>query len=497
MPAPSPSVTLTPVERAALGAAAERACAAARAAGGPVLLSCAVPLAACDPLALLEALGAGAEALPAAATAQPDAPPAPFRFHWERPGAGLALAAGGVVQPFSADGPQRFRLVAEQVQAALRQAVSATLGGAAPEDGAGPYVLGGFSFFDQVAAAHWPGFGAARLVVPAWLVLRQAGACQGIVSVRVAADAAPADLTARLAVALEALRAAAEAPAPEHANGRNRAFRSEAREDGHARWLEVVRLARDRIRSGALSKVVLARALDLVCEAAPSPFGLLRRLRAAYPDCFNFLVDPGAGQVFLGATPELMARFGGGRVHLAAVAGTVPRGPTPDAEAAYARYLRGSRKEREEHQIVVDGILASLQGLGRVDCPEQPAVLKLSNVQHLYTPITLSPAQPLPMLALLERLHPTPAVGGHPREEALALIRESERFERGWYAAPVGWINRRGEGEFAVALRSGTLAGNRLQLFAGGGIVADSDPEREYEETQIKFQPLLSALASE
>ena len=101
------------------------------------------------------------------------------------------------------------------------------------------------------------------------------------------------------------------------------------------------------------------------------------------------------------------------------------------------------------------------------------------------------------MLALLERLHPTPAVGGHPREEAFALIRECERFERGWYAAPVGWMNARGEGEFAVALRAGKLAGSHLQLFAGGGIMADSDPEREYEETQIKFQPLLSALASE
>jgi isochorismate synthase len=476
--------TLSTPERAALMPLVERARAEARRTGRPVLLSFAAPLPDQDPLALLQALGTGE----------------PFRFYWEQPAAGLALAAGGAARRFVAAGARRFRDVAEQVETALFEAVAGgvdgvRIGGA--EACPGPFVLGGFSFFDQVEAAHWPGFGPAQLVVPHWLALRRDGATLGVATAAVHADTPPHSVVGALTAALHRLRRAALEPPPENGHGRNHAFRSEAREDGRAQWIEIVRRAREHIRAGRLSKVVLARALDLVCEAPPSPLGLLRRLRAAYPDCTNFLMDPGAGQVFLGATPERMARVSNGSVGLAAVAGTMPRGGTPEADDAYAARLLDSRKEREEHQIVVDAILAAVRGLGAVECPERPQVVKLSNLQHLITPITLHPERPTSMLALLERLHPTPAVGGHPREEAFALIRECERFERGWYGAPVGWLNARGEGEFAVALRAGKLAGERLQLFAGGGIMADSDPEREFEETQIKLQPLLSALASE
>jgi menaquinone-specific isochorismate synthase len=481
MSTPSPADSPACAERAALAALAARAQAAARGAGTPVLACCSAPLPAHDPLAVLQVLGEDA----------------PFRFYWEQPREGLALAAGGVAWRITAEGPARFRLAAAQVQALLAGAVTAALTPGSAGECPGPYVLGGFSFFDEVDAAHWPGFGPAQLVVPAWLTVRQGEHCVGIASVAVAPHDAPAAAEEALAGALQALRRAAAAPEAANGIGRNCAFRQEARDDGRARWIEVVRHAREHIRAGRLSKVVLARALDIVCEAAPSAVGLLRRLRGAYPDCYNFLVDPGAGQAFLGATPEHLARFGNGRVRLAAVAATVPRGGTAEADEAYARLLLESRKEREEHQIVVDDILSAVQGLGSVECAPQPQVVKLSNLQHLYTPITLLPREPLPMLALLERLHPTAAVGGHPREEAFALIRECEHFERGWYAAPVGWMNARGEGQFAVALRSGKLAGPRLQLFAGVGLVADSDPEREYEETQIKFQPLLSALASE
>jgi menaquinone-specific isochorismate synthase len=147
---------------------------------------------------------------------------------------------------------------------------------------------------------------------------------------------------------------------------------------------------------------------------------------------------------------------------------------------------------------------------GALEFPEAPRLVKLTNVQHLYTPITLRPAGPLSLIALLGRLHPTPAVGGHPRPEALALIQAEEGFDRGWYAGPLGWIDARGEGEFAVALRSGALRSaapgsgetgcgknGRARLFTGAGIVADSDPEMEYFETQLKLQPMLNALVAE
>jgi isochorismate synthase len=466
-------------ERADLASLHEQARRRAAAAEQGVLLCVSFPFAGADLLGLYERM----------------AEPGAFGFYWERPGVAFSLAAGGRAATFRTRGPERFRTLAGRVQGLLETALRGAPAGPAP---CGPYLLGGFSFFQQLEEGDWPGFDAGQLVVPAWLALCAPGRHEVILSALVTPDTEPAEGAAAMEALLHRVRGAAEGGSPEQGGERhNRAFRLEERGDGRDHWIEVVRHAREQIRQGRLAKVVLARALDVVCEDSPSPTALVRRLRGAYPDCYNFLVDPGAGEVFLGATPERMARFRNGTVDLAAMAGSMPRGAQPEADEAYARHLLASRKEREEHRIVVDGILDAMGGLGEVRLPGCPQVVKLTNVQHLYTPITLELRRKEPILTLLERIHPTAAVGGHPREEAFRLIQECERFDRGWYAAPVGWMNAEGEGEFAVALRSGTLSGNRLRLFAGGGIVADSDLEREFEETQLKLQPLLSALANE
>jgi isochorismate synthase len=224
---------------------------------------------------------------------------------------------------------------------------------------------------------------------------------------------------------------------------------------------------------------------------------MLGRLRRDYPNCFSFLIDPGQSQVFLGATPERLLKTQNGTFHLDALAGTVPRGSGAEADQALGQTLLSSPKERQEHAIVVDDIVELLSPFGEVSFPDEPELKALANVWHLFTPITLRPDKPVSLLTLVKRLHPTSAVGGMPREAAFALIHRMEDFDRGWYGSPVGWLNGRGHGEFAVALRTGTIAGNRVRLFAGGGIVAESDPEQEYEETQVKFQPLLSALGQE
>ena len=466
-------------EQAALSVLIGCALRDARAAGGEVLLCYGFPLDVADTLALAEHMADG---------------PA-FRFYWEQPSAGHSLAAGGVARRFEADGANRFADIAVQVEGALAAAVG---GEAAGGESSGPYLLGGFSFFEELDDDRWAGYGAAQLVVPAWVVLRSGDGCQAVVTTPVVPEDSARAVEQRVVPLASRLRAVSGTQGSRSAMGaRNRAFRREEGNGERRHWLEMVRAARERIREGRLAKVVLARALDLLCEEAPSTYAMLHALRAAYPDCYSFLIASGRGPEFLGASPELLARFNNGTVDLAAVAGTVPRGRQPEADEAYARHLMDSRKEREEHQIVVDGIVRAVSELGALNFPATPQVLKLSNAQHLCTPITLKLSRPVPMLTLLERVHPTAAVGGHPREEALRLIRECERFERGWYAAPIGWMNARGQGEFAVALRAGALEGRRLRLFAGCGIVADSDPEREYEETQIKFQPLLAALAAE
>lgn len=458
-----------------------RACARARQAGEPVLATTTFAL----------------PAAPVLATARHLSAPDTFSFYWERSADGMALAGGGAARVFTAEGAGRFGALAEAVQAALEGAeTDGTVSGGA--DAGGPHAVGGFSFFPELDAAEWPGFGPARLVVPAWLLRHTASGTHGVVTVAAGPGDDPDALAERMAATAAAVQAAAaHGPDEPAGTGHNYAFHREAREDEREHWLRVVRETREAIRAGHLAKVVLARALDLVCEEAPSPFDLLARLRASYPECYTFLVAPGAGQAFLGASPERLARFDGPRVHLAALAGTAGRDARPEVDAALAEHLLASAKERSEHDIVVEGVLAAVAGLGRVSRPEAPAVLKLPNLQHLYTPITLEPTQPMAPLHLLERLHPTAAVGGHPRDEAFRLIREREHFDRGWYGAPVGWLNAAGEGEFAVALRSGTVRENRVRLFAGGGIVADSDPEREFEETRIKFQALLTALGHE
>lgn len=436
-----------------------------------------------DPLAAL-----------AAVTKARNGGPPERRFYWEQPASGFALAAGGRALGWHARGARRFASVSAAVEGALAEAEAWAPAGESP---LGAVAVGGFSFFDAVDARAWPGFEPADLGLPAWAVVRAGDTSHWLVQTAAAGDEQAADVRARVEAGLTRLRAAgaavlpdADAPAVGRVAGMDP---PEAR----AHWTGVVRTARDAIRGGQLRKVVLARPLDLECTPAPDPLVMLARLRSAYPDCTCFLADPGAGQAYLGATPERLAKMDSGRVTLGALAGTFPRGATPEADAALRRLILESPKEREEHAIVVDAICAALESCGRLDLPDEPEAVAFKNVWHLFTPITLVPEAGLSLLGLVERLHPTPAVGGLPREAALDLMRRLESFDRGWYGGPLGWLNARGEGEFAVTLRSGVVSGGHVRLFAGGGIVAESDPEREFEETRFKFQPLLGALGQE
>nr|WP_242823237.1 isochorismate synthase [Thermaerobacter subterraneus] len=265
---------------------------------------------------------------------------------------------------------------------------------------------------------------------------------------------------------------------------------------GRDEWEAMLGAALDAIGRGELAKVVLARRLHLRAAAAFDPGTALRRLQAGYPECFIFAVARDR-TVFLGATPERLVRLRDRRVETAAVAGSTARGATPEADAALARELLASPKEREEHALVVRMLRDTLGPVCRVlDVPAEPRLLQLRNVQHLYTPIT-GVVDGATVPELVARLHPTPALGGWPRERALAFIRRWEGGSRGWYAAPLGWFDHRGEGEMAVAIRSGVVRGPEAWLFAGCGVVAGSDPGREWQETALKLQPLAAALGVE
>jgi isochorismate synthase len=223
----------------------------------------------------------------------------------------------------------------------------------------------------------------------------------------------------------------------------------------------------------------------------------LRRLAAHYRGCYLFAIARGES-CFLGATPEQLLRLRDGELHTMSLAGSIRRGETPAADDALGQSLLDSAKDRREQIVVTQAITEALgETCLSVRVAPEPKLLKLGNIQHLCTPITGQLASGYTIFDVIERLHPTPAVGGRPREAALQFIREHEQLDRGWYAGPVGWVNAAGEGEFAVALRSALLRGRTATLFAGCGIVADSDPEREYAESELKLKPMLSALTED
>jgi menaquinone-specific isochorismate synthase len=254
-----------------------------------------------------------------------------------------------------------------------------------------------------------------------------------------------------------------------------------------SRHMRAVAAAVERIRAGHLSKVVLARDLLAVADSPIDTRMLLRRLADRFPSCYTFAC---AGLV--GATPELLVRRMGGHVESLVLAGTIAREAGDDSSAAT---LFASAKDREEHSYAADMVRAALAPLCQeLTVPDEPELLRLSNLIHLATPVRGRLSEERSVLDVVAALHPTPAVGGTPTDSALDLIRELETMDRGRYAGPVGWIDARGDGEWGIALRCAQVEGARARLYAGGGIVAGSDPDAELAETQTKFRVMRDAI---
>ena len=266
---------------------------------------------------------------------------------------------------------------------------------------------------------------------------------------------------------------------------------------GHSRIARraAVKRGLERIEAGEFQKIVLARAIDLTANRALHPLEVLNGLRERFPDCYAFSAATGAGPSFIGASPERLVRVSQGVVETEALAGSARRGAGASEDAALAAGLLRSEKDLREHRHVIASITRRLEPLGvQLEHAPAPALRKLANVQHLHTPMRGKLPEGVRLLDLVSVLHPTPAVGGTPREAAVAAIRGLEGFPRGLYAGALGWINARGGGEFFVGLRSALVEGERARVYAGAGIVAGSEPEREFAETELKFQALLAAL---
>lgn len=442
----------------------------------PILVSASVTI---DPLDDLLAL------VDATATADGHA------FFWQRPADRFTLAGIGSTAAFSANGAGRFAEIDAACDLLLADAVIDEGNGG---DTAGPRFVGGFAFGDEPSPdGPWREFPAGQLVLPRWTVAQGDGV--SVLTVNVLVDAG-ADATRIVEdLGAECARLQGRAPVVPDGTGDRSSARYEAAPlEPLQAWQEAVAATVADIGAGRIDKLVLARTCTVQSTRPFDCARVVRRLGQAYPSCATFWLAMPQGH-FLGATPEPLVRLRGRTVSTAAVAGSIRRGTSPDTDRALAGALRDSRKDRREHVVVVRAMQAALGPLcDELQVAPEPHLLQLSNVQHLVTPITGQLSEPRRLLDLVARVHPSPAVAGHPREAALRLLRQRETMDRGWYAGPVGWMNGRHEGEFAVALRCALVRGPRATLFAGAGIVAGSDPEAELAETRLKLQPLLSAL---
>ena len=257
-----------------------------------------------------------------------------------------------------------------------------------------------------------------------------------------------------------------------------------------------VSAALDAFAQGKLAKVVLSRKLILTLHKPADPERVLARLMAQNPHAFHFSLPLGQGRRLLGASPELLLRVSGGEVFTHPLAGSARRASEPVQDEAVARDLLASRKDQHEHKLVIDEIRRVLTPHCReLAIPQKPTLMSTDTLWHLGTPIAGQlHGSDASVLSLACQLHPTPALCGYPTDLARQFIREQEPFRRALFSGIVGWCDSQGNGEWAVVIRCGVLDGHQVELFAGAGIVAGSDPAMEWAETGTKLGTMLNAL---
>jgi isochorismate synthase len=418
------------------------------------------------------------------------APPAlclPDLLFWWAPRDGGEVAGAGVAAEVTARGADRFADLERRGAELLARVVAVREPGGAPPWT--PRLYGGLAFASGAAdAPPWSDFGDAWFALPRVLYRREGRRAWLSVVFDGSGGAAARDRA--LAEAQERVAALGASPAERRAAPVLRSMR----QLDPALWRDRVAGIRAAIADGACEKIVYARRTELELAGPVDTRAMLERLDARHPACFRFAFRRGAA-VFAGASPERLVARRGDMVESEAMAGSIAGGA---GAGSAARALLDSRKDRGEQEMVARALVRALSPLcSSLEIAPSPEVRALRDVLHLWTPLRGELARPLHVLELAAALHPTPAVGGEPTAAALAWIAGHEQAPRGWYAGPVGWFDAAGDGELAVAIRSGLVAGERAFAWAGAGIVSESDPEAEYAETGLKQRALLDVLGVE
>ncbi|MFM6038816.1 MAG: isochorismate synthase MenF [Sphaerospermopsis kisseleviana] len=414
-----------------------------------------------------------------------------LNFYFENRSKGEAIVAIDAIKKLDISGQNRFHKTEEFIKDCLKNVIN--FGNINPVMGqpfAGTHFFCSYSFFDQHHYLDYP-FSSATIFLPKLQVAVKNSSCTLVVNHLIHADINIQTILRELQDKIKTLQSLVKSsPNIEHSS----ANFIKTKINNADNFKYSVLSALEKIESKHLRKIVLADALDVKSYNSFNLFKSLNNLRHFHPNCYVFSISNGKGQNFIGASPERLISIQEQQLITDALAGSAPRGKTPNEDAANANNLVNSTKEKHEHNLVIDFITQRLSQLGLFPQILSPRLRQLSNIQHLWTPITaVVPANVHP-LKIVAQLHPTPAVAGADRDIACAEIRRYEKFERGLYAAPLGWVDAKGNCEFIVGIRSALIDGDRARLYAGAGIVAGSDPEKEFAEVQLKLQALLKAL---
>lgn len=461
---------------------AERAAERARTSGRPVLAAARVPVDPTDDL-LATALAC---------------PPGVPRWYLHQPAAGrtwLGLGAAASVR----SGPAGALGGLADAWQAWRHLVET-------DDPAALHWVGGAAFDTGPRLDPWRGWPSAEMWLPRVTFTRDGEEATCTVTVRAVPGQSAAEVWEEAAAWWHRL-SVAQPEGPEDGGARPSAeslawpdgaqWTGTAFGDARDGWTRLVAETASAIRAGQFEKVVLARE-EVVPLARPADIGAaLRALGRRYPESGVFALWR-QDQCFLGATPERLARVQSGSVAVDCLAGTAPRGRTPAEDARLADWLLHSGKNLHEHGVVREWLRARLAPLcTHLEVPAEPGLKRLANVQHLHTPLAGRLQAGQNILTVADALMPTPALAGSPQREAMVYIRDREGFDRGWYGGAVGWAGMDGSGEFMVAIRCALVRPLLAHLYAGAGIMGDSDPAAEWEETELKLRPMKQALGLE
>ncbi|MEM7593446.1 MAG: isochorismate synthase [Cyanobacteria bacterium P01_A01_bin.83] len=409
-------------------------------------------------------------------------------FYWENCSKQEAVAAWGVTRHSYADSDSRFSYAQKFIQSCFKQIVRKGANNLALGK---PGVFCAFTFFPEIKQTE--PFPSGTLFLPRFQIVKKNKNCCLIINFPLDKGQNKSHVVKQLEQKAASINwSTLEQLNPDENNSLLSIDREQSQDTGY--FKSVVKSALDSIAKGEMSKIVVAHTTEINSAVAFDLVKSLANLRSLHPDCYIFSTSNGQGQNFVGASPERLLSVQNQQMVTDALAGSAPRGANNTEDLHLANLLLKNRKEKREHHAVRDFMIDGLRSIGLKAQQLPMQLLKLSNIQHLWTPIYAHLPADIQPLEIVELLHPTPAVAGVSTKTACAKIRDYEKFNRSLYAAPLGWVDSEGNCEFIVGIRSALIDGDRAILYAGAGIVSGSNPDKEFDEIQLKLQSLLKAL---